>query len=254
MYATMKKAMFLIVLALASHLLEAQEIPSRANEGVSGAAPREARRNAYYDLKLTREQQKKLQELNKGNREQLKVITADSTLSNQERRKQLQQVRNDMVVSRKAILTEEQYRKLEQNLEEIRKKGAASPEKNVVSNVEKNKEKDANGLSRDITKKTSKTRREGWNDLQMTGEQRERMKTASQDFNAKLQTIRSNISLASAEKQDQARDAYRAYEMEVRSILTAEQKSKWDDQQQRARLYMSPRELQNDKRRRGVVN
>ncbi|HTG56060.1 MAG TPA: hypothetical protein VL943_07330 [Niabella sp.] len=235
-------------------VLMAQEIPSRTNEGVSSAAPREARKDAYFNLKLTKEQQKELQVAGKENREKIKEIAADSALSPKERRQKVLDARKELVEKRRAVLTPEQYAMYEQNLKEIREKGVVSPEKNVVSNVEKSKEKDSNGLSRDVAKKASKKGRSNWNDLQMTGEQREKMKAANQDYNSRVQTIRSNISITSAEKQDQIREAYRAYDMETRSILTSEQKSKWDDQQRRARLTMSSRELQADRSRRGLSN
>ncbi|WP_114792312.1 hypothetical protein U0035_16565 [Niabella yanshanensis] len=237
---------------LITYVLMAQEIPSRTNEGVSSAAPREARKNAYFNLKLTKEQQKELQVANKENREKMKEIAADSTLEPKERKNQLQAVRKDLIEKRRTILTEEQYTMYEQNLKEIKEKGLVGSAKNVVNNIEKNREKDPNGLSRDAEKKTSKKGRSNWNDLQMTGEQREKMRLANQDYNTRAQTIRNNISLTSSEKQDQTKEAYRAYEMEIRSILTSEQKSKWDDQQRRARMTMSSRELQADRNRRGV--
>ncbi|MCH5717133.1 hypothetical protein [Niabella hibiscisoli] len=254
MYLLLKKIAVIGCFLLITNALLAQEIPSRANDGVSSAAPREARKDAYFNLKLTREQQKELQVVNKENREKVKEIAADSALTPKERKEKTQAARKELVEKRKAVLTAEQYAMYEQNQKEIKEKGAISPEKNVVSSAEKNKGKDPNGLSRDAEKKTSKKGRSNWNDLQMTGEQREKMKTASQDYNSQVQTIRNNISLTSSEKQDQVRNVYRAYEMEVRSILTAEQKSKWDDQQRRARMSMSTRELQNDRARRGLTN
>lgn len=232
----------------------AQEIPSRTNEGVSSAASREARKDAYFNLKLTKEQQQELQVAAKENRDKAKEIAADSTLDPEARKEKIQAVKKELVEKRKAVLTAEQYSLYEQNQKEIKKNGAVSPERNVVSNTPKNKDKDPNGLSRDTEKKASKKERGNWNDLQMTGEQRERMKAANQDYNSQVQTIRNNISLTSTEKQDQLRTAYRSYEMEVGSILTAEQKSKWDDQRRRARMMMSTREQQNDRARRGLSN
>lgn len=254
MYLITKKLGLISGALLLVNVVTAQEIPSRANDGVSSAAPREARKDAYFNLKLTKEQQKELQTANKENREKAKGISGDSTLTPREKKEQLQAVRKELTDKRKAVLTEEQYTKYEQNLKEIKEKGAVSPGQNVVSSVEKNKGKDENGLSRDAEKKTSKKGKSNWNDLQMTGQQREQMKTANQDYNSRLQTIRNNISITSAEKQDQTREAYRAYEMEVGSILTSEQKSKWDDQQRRARMSMSSRELQADRNRRGIGN
>ncbi|MGN7783341.1 hypothetical protein ACTJIJ_02395 [Niabella sp. 22666] len=254
MYLITKKVGLLSVVLLLTNVLMAQEIPSRTNDGVSSAAPREARKDAYFNLKLTKEQQKELQAVNKENREKIKEIAADSALAARDRKEKMLVVRKELAEKRKAVLTPEQYAMYEQNLKEIKEKGAVSAEKNVVSKVDKNKEKDLNGLSRDEPKKTSKKGRSNWNDLQMTGEQREKMKTANQDYNSRVQTIRSNISVTSSEKQDQIREAYRAYEMEVGSILTSEQKSKWDDQQRRARMTMSPRELQADRSRRGMSN
>ncbi|GEM_PF-6364120 len=254
MYLLLKKMAVIGSFLVITNGLLAQEIPSRANDGISSAAPREARKDAYFNLKLTKEQQKELQVVNKENREKVKEIAADSTLAPKERKEKTQAVKKELVEKRKAVLTAEQYAMYEQNQKEIKEKGAISPEKNVVSNTEKNKGKDLNGLSRDEEKKASKKGKSSWNDLQMTAEQREKMKTTSQDYNSQVQTIRNNISLTSSEKQDQVRNAYRAYEMEVRSILTAEQKSKWDDQQRRARMSMSPREQQNDRARRGLTN
>lgn len=252
MYLRLKKMGIICGMVLTTHALSAQEIPARVNDGVSSAAPREARKDAYFNLKLTKEQQKELQALNKESRDKVKEITQDSMLAPKERREKMQIVRKELTERRKTILTEEQYARYEQNLKEIKEKGAISPEKKVQNNFIKNKEKDVNGLSRDTGKKASKNGKGNWNDLQMTGEQREKMRTAGQDYNSRLQTIRNNISLTSSEKQNQIREAYRAYDMEVRSILTAEQKSKWDDRQRRARMSMSTRELQNDRARRGV--
>jgi len=254
MYLRLKKISILGGMVFLAHMLMAQEIPSRVNDGVSSAAPREARKDAYFNLKLTKEQQKELQALNKESRDKVKALSEDSLLAPKERREKTQAIRKELTEKRRAILTEEQYARYEQNLKEIKEKGAISPERNVQNNVGKNKEKDVNGLSRDTEKKTSKQGKGNWNDLQMTGEQREKMRTAGQDYSSRLQTIRNNISLTSSEKQDQIRDAYRAYDMEVRSILTAEQKSTWDDQQRRARMSMSMRELQNDRARRGLNN
>lgn len=254
MYLRPKILGFISGVLLLTNVLTAQEIPSRTNDGVSSAASREARKDAYFNLKLTKEQQKELQAVTKENREKAKKISEDSTLEPGEKKERIQVVKKELVEKRKAVLTPEQYTMYEQNLKEIKQRGAVSPEKNVVSSAEKNKGKDPNGLSRDAEKKTSKKGRSNWNDLQMTGEQREKMKTANQDYNSRLQTIRNNISIASSEKQDQVREAYRAYEMEIGSILTSEQKSKWDDQQRRARMTMSSRELQADRSRRGMSN
>ncbi len=239
---------------LLTHVLMAQEIPSRTNDGVSSAASGETRKDAYFNLKLTREQQKELQVAGKENREKIKEIAADSALAPQERRRKVLDARKELEEKRRAVLTPGQYAMYEQNLKEIRGKRVVSAEKNVVSNAEKSKGKDLNGLSRNMSKKTSKKGRSNWHDLQMSGEQREKMKTASQDYKYRVQTIRSNISITSPEKQDRIREAYRAYDMEIRSILTSEQKSKWDDQQRRARLTMSSRELQADRDRRGLGN
>ncbi|MCH5683355.1 hypothetical protein LWM68_03120 [Niabella sp. W65] len=137
----------------------AQEIPSRVNDGVSSAAPREARKDAYFNLKLTKEQQKELQALNKESRDKVKALSEDSLLAPKERREKTQAIRKELTEKRRAILTEEQYARYEQNLKEIKEKGAISPERNVQNNVGKNKEKDVNGLSRDTEKKTSKKER-----------------------------------------------------------------------------------------------
>jgi hypothetical protein len=89
MYLTVKKISLVFGFAFVVNTLPAQEIPSRANDGITSAAPREARKDAYFNLKLTKEQQKELQVLNKENREKARDISADSTLAPKEKREKM---------------------------------------------------------------------------------------------------------------------------------------------------------------------
>ncbi|MCH5596772.1 hypothetical protein [Niabella ginsengisoli] len=116
-----------------------------------------------------------------------------------------------------------------------------------MNNVEKNKGKDENGLSRDAPKKTSKNKKANWNDLKLTSEQRVELKQMTEQYNSRLQLVRNNISLNASEKQNQIRQVQREYNMQLGSVLTAEQKAKWEEKQRQSRLMMSQRELRNNK-------
>ncbi|WP_346236442.1 hypothetical protein ABDK00_015485 [Niabella insulamsoli] len=246
----MRTNIFLMMLGLllAAGYLRAQEIPSRVNEGVSMPSKKGQKKSALEGLNLSREQLKDLQTLNKEQKALIKKVTADSAIDQKEKRKRLQGLRQQQAQKLQSILTGPQYARYQQNMKEMKAQGDEQPAPNqVTNNVEKDKSKDLNGLSRNTKKKTSKNQKGNWNDLNLTAAQRKELKLLTDDYAARLRIVRSDMSKNASEKKSQIQQIQREYNMQLGGILTAEQKVKWDERQLRARNLMSPRELQNNK-------
>jgi Spy/CpxP family protein refolding chaperone len=243
------RTLFLIGCLLITGILTAQEIPGRKNEGVKQAGPTNIKRDAYNGLDLTKEQQKQLRELEKDNRQALKDIQADNSLTAAEKKDQLRAVRQQQVEKRKGILTRAQNARYEENIREFRKNSSeAATDKNVVNNIIKDKEKDANGLSRDHGKKTSKKNSASWNNLNLSSEQKEQMKLWNDDYTSRLKIIKYDLSLKGEQKQSQIEQLVREQDLQLRSILTPEQKLIWDERLRQQKMRSTPQEIRNNPR------
>jgi periplasmic protein CpxP/Spy len=67
------------------------------------------------------------------------------------------------------------------------------------------------------------------NELGLNEEQKTKMKTAAATLKGKMQAIRTDNSLAKDQKKTQLQEANAAHDAEIKSILTAEQFTKWTE-------------------------
>ncbi|MGC4234896.1 MAG: hypothetical protein QM594_18090 [Niabella sp.] len=243
------RSLLLVGCLLVTGILIAQEIPERKNDGVKQGGPTNVKRDVYSGLNLTKEQQKQLQELEKDNRQAVKDIQADNSLTAEEKKDRLRAVRQQQVKKRKGILTSEQNTRYEENIKEFRNNSdGAATDKNVVNNIIKDKKRDANGLSRDPGKKTSKKNNANWNNLNLSSEQKEQMKLWNDDYASRLRIIRNDISLSGAQKQEQIAQLVREQDLQLKSILTPEQKAIWDERLRQQKMRSTPQEIRNNPR------
>lgn len=247
-YVGFKKTILLLFICnnLTVNILSAQEIPSRINEGVTATQPKGAKNDVYAGLKLTREQQKKLQELNKERREMLKAVSEDETLEPKEKKTKAREINRQQDAKREAILTPAQNEKFRQNVKEIRAGGdREDPARIVVNNPGTSSKKDENGLSRDSKKRTSNKKSGG---LYLSKEQQQKLKEWNEEYTARLRSIRGDATLNSKQKKDQLEQLAREDNMQVAGILTVEQKTAWDEKLRQQKLTSTPQKIQNNPR------
>ncbi|GAB3413219.1 hypothetical protein [Niabella aquatica] len=241
------KLWFLIGALLIINILIAQEIPGRENDGVKKAE--NEKRGMYDGLNLTKVQQKQLQQLNKGNRQAVKDILADSNLTDGEKKERMRAIKQQQVEKRKTIFTQEQNVRYEENVRKFRKNSHSSVnDKNVINNVIRDKERDANGLSKNIGEKVSKENRAAWNELNLNQKQKEQIKLWNDEYASRLRIIRNDITLKGDQKQEQIAQLVREQDLQLSSILTAGQKSIWDERLRQQKMSSTPRQIRNNPR------
>lgn len=202
----------------------AQEIPQRKHPGVSNISYKE-RYEMYKGLNLSVEQLKQLQVLSKYLREKTKAIRLDSNLSTQQKRTQLLDLKNKLITKRKQILTDQQIQQLEKNIQAHRKNYSPNLNKTVTNNIIAEKEKDPNGLSKHSSKNSFSGDRKS---LNLTSEQKEKLKTLFTDNRRKIQLIKNNTSVSNTDKRKLYQKIQQQYQTELNSILTLEQQKNWE--------------------------
>lgn len=222
-----------------------QVMPERENTGIRTEGGKSAKIDQYKNLGLTREQQKKMGELNKDIRMKTKLINEDSSLSRQERRQKLQAVKNDMAEKRKSILTPSQYAQFEKNQASARQgKKEGEKDAKIVTNTPASEKKgtDENGLSRKNEKKASKQ----WNDLDLTADQKRKLQELNRDKEDKLRNIRENMALSREEKRRQMEQIQYEQNRALDDILTPQQKTAYLQKQRDQRMMRTGRLNEND--------
>ncbi|MFT4093137.1 MAG: hypothetical protein QM640_05820 [Niabella sp.] len=143
-------------------------------------------------------------------------------------------IRKELADKRKAILTPEQNKRFEQNIQEIRKAGKEGRVQTITNNSFSNKKgKDLNGLSRNFPEKASKKRPD---DLRLTADQAKKLREWIITGRQKMNDIKGNASLSRQQKQQQLLNLHREQDMSLNDILTPGQKMKWVQKQKELRM------------------
>lgn len=230
-------------------MAQAQEIPSRVNEGVNVTTKNKNARDVYAGLDLTREQQKQLQLLKRDSRQKAKEINDDSTLSTLEKRTKLRSVRQELTTKRSSILTPEQLKKYDENVKKLKNKSGEGKTQSVTNNLSENKSKDDNGLNRNSKKMASKKKgAANWNNLNLSKEQKSQMSVWNEEYQTRLRTIRNDGSLKGDQKEDQIMQLVREQDLQLGNILSPEQKVRWDENLHQQKMLLSERELKRNPR------
>lgn len=228
------KKIFLIaaVTGIMTFSAEAQVMPERKNDGVRT----ERRGDVYKDLNLTADQQQKLNVLNKDGRSQMEAIRNDNSLTQEQRKAKFDALRQSQKAKRDAILTADQRAKMDAKAQEMRKnrRGGDWKADGKKDGVKKGnmQGKDRNGLSK------RGDHRRGGNpgaDLNLSEQQKNQMKSLSEDGRSKMQAIRDNASLTDEQKKAQMMELRKTQNEKRMAILTPEQKKKWDENRKEMR-------------------
>lgn len=233
-----KKARIIIAACLSSVIIinpaKAQIIPERENPGVHVNYGKQAAiLNLYNGLNLSKDQQSELKALQKESRAQIKAITLDTILSAKERKMELLSIRENAEGKRKALLSDEQNKIFEINRAKLYSSNANADRGTVKNNISNLKRKDANGLSRKVNKKTSKNR---WSALELSEEQRNKLKIWAKNEKTRLLAVRKNTSLSQTERRRRFYLLKQNGDSMLDDILNHEQKLKWMELQRELKL------------------
>lgn len=225
----------------------AQTMPERKNDGVNKERT-EKRGDVYKDLNLTKDQQQKIKALNQDSHAQAEAIRNDNTISQEQKREKFNTLKESQKVKRDAILTDEQRTKIEAKKKDMhnnRKDGRDAPsDQNKMKNDADHKKHGNweinNGTNRDQSSFNNMNRQRRGNDqmkdLNLTKDQKIKMKALNEETHTKMQSIRGNASLTSEQKKARVQELMKDVQAQRRAILTPEQLSKWEmsDKQIRA--------------------
>lgn len=226
-------AIFIVFTALA---LQAQVMPERENEGVTKETRTAKRGDVYQDLKLSKEQQEKLKLLNQENKDQMQAIRNDDDLTQEQKKIKYKELADGQREKRKSILTPEQNAKMEAKMKEMRndrRGGMAKEDKGDRGKAKSGKQgnKDLNGLS-----KRGENNRGDWTkDLNLTADQKIKMKDLNEEMRSRMQSIRDNSSLNQKQKRDALENLQKEVSLKRKGILTAEQELKWEERERQMR-------------------
>lgn len=249
----MKK--FIVIAAVAGVIslsAGAQTMPERKNDGVNNERT-EKRGDVYKDLNLTKDQQQKLKALREGSRSQMEAIRNDNSLTQEQKKARFDAYREDQKTKMNAILTPEQRAKMDAKMLEMKNNRGqrdwkkSGENRGVRKGGEQGKkegwkkdnstDKDRNGLNR-----AGNRRGADWmNDLNLTTDQKNQMKTLNEESRGKMQTIRDNSSLTQDQKKGRMQELMKETQTKRKSILTAEQWSKWQMKEQQMRTQRPQR-------------
>lgn len=227
----LKSGLLAIVLASAT-FINAQEVSSVKER------PRTYRHikkdHFSKELNLSEQQQKELQTLNTNMRDKLKAIAKDSSLSKEEKRKQLAAVRAEFSDKRKNVLTPQQKELIDKKLQsykEYRKKRGFA----------KWAHRGAHGWSKDGYAKSRKFSKKASNayadSLRLTDSQKQKLKAIMLDTKKKALDIRHNTALNADERRHQFEALRKQHSAEVDKILTEEQKAIWQQYRKHRRPH-----------------
>jgi len=176
---------------------------ARAAGGERLAALRERLQDTARELDLTPEQKEKLQTIVRERMEKLRGLRNDNSLSPQEKREKFQAAREEIMAEVKKVLTPEQFEKWK-----ARQGQAGGP-----------------AVQRQLA------RLEGAiGDLNLTEDQKEKLKPLYQTQMEKLRDLHQDNSLSMAEKLEKVKALNKDIAPQLKQVLDADQFAKWQKQ------------------------
>lgn len=166
----------------------------------------------YKQLNLTTEQQAKMKTLRDEFKKQADALK-EQKLTEEERRTQLQNLRQQQETEMKALLTpaqQAQWEKLRSERNENRQDGKRNGDSTHSSR------KDMNGRNGAGLQK----------ELNLTSAQQEKMKALRSDFKAKAETLRNDKALTAEQKRTKLQELRKQQQEQMKTVLTKEQQEK----------------------------
>ncbi|HRN48616.1 MAG TPA: hypothetical protein PK110_09445 [Niabella sp.] len=154
----------------------------------------------YNNLNLTDAQKQQMKALQEDGQKQMNVIKNDNKLTAEQKKEKMQTLQQSQRTKRQAILTPEQRAKVENFSKQGRQRGMGMNHYRQFNKFGNNK----NGFA-------ARGFHNSWNDLNLTDIQKEQMKTLQEDH------------------QKQMNDLRQQQKTKMMSILTPEQKAKWEE-------------------------
>lgn len=175
--------------------------PNRA--GVAGGASiQERMKQMAEQLNLTDEQKEKIKAVYQEEGEKMRALREDQSLSPDEKRTKFREMFQALEAKTKPILTPEQQEKWQK----LRPQGGGS-----------------DGAGGNLRERMQHMAQE----LNLTDEQKEKLKTALAEQGEKMRELRDNQSLSPEEKRAKFREMNEGIEAKLKPILTPEQFEKW---------------------------
>jgi len=181
---------------------ESKEVAQPAG-GDRLAALRERMQETARELNLTPEQKEKLQTIVRERMEKLRDLRQDTNLSPQEKREKFQAAREEITAEVKKVLTPEQFEKWKA------KQGQPAGDE----------------VQRPLAKLEGAIK-----ELNLTEEQKERLKPLYQEQMEKLRELRQDSSLSMAEKLEKVKALNKEIAPKLKKVLDAAQFAKWQKQ------------------------
>lgn len=195
----MKKSMMFFGLMIVSTIMFAQ----RKVDAMERAAKQAERMKT--ELGLDDVQYKAVKSINEEYAGKLGRIRGDSTLSREDRSKQLRTLHQERETALKKVLTEEQHKKLASNRSARANKYRAAMAKRQD----------------DRAKRIQK-------ELSLTEEQAAKLKSIEKEFGQKFRALRSDSTIAKEDARSKALQLRDEYRSKTKSVLTEEQYKKWE--------------------------
>ncbi len=197
-----------IALAVAAGALNLQPL-TRAAEGKGPAQPagegrlaaaRERMQETARELNLTDEQKQTLQSILRERMGKLRDLRQDNRLTREEKMEKFKAAREDITAEVKKVLTPEQFEKWKARQGGLAE-GASRPGARLQESIQA---------------------------LNLTNEQKERLKPIYQEQMEKLRELRQDNSLSMAEKLEKLKGMRQEIRPKLKKVLDAEQYAKWE--------------------------
>lgn len=183
------KKLFLLAFVLGSFVLGSQAQVRRHSDTTRQVTMNNPRKvnDKLKNLNLTNEQKEKLKELRQDGKQKKELIMNNSSLTQEQKKEQLKELKKNQKEKSESILTPEQKEKVKQGKENWGK---------------------------------------GNKGLNLSDEQKEKMKGIKEESKTKKTEIMNNTTLSDTQKKEQLKDLKKDQKNKVSQVLTAEQKTK----------------------------
>ncbi len=174
------------------------------------------------ELNLTQEQRQKLEPIFQQQMQQMRATREDTSLTPEQRRVKMDQLRQSTHSQINSVLTPEQQEKFKQ-LREKHGPGMGGPGRGPGMSM-RGPGAGMGPLAR----------------LNLTPDQQAKLKPIFEDTHSKMQALHQDTSLTPEQRREKARQIWQNSQAQINTILTPEQKQQWEQMRERRGRRMGP--------------
>lgn len=213
----MKKLFLLGIIAIALALGTNAQVQRKA-DSTQKVMKRNTNKNGIMSqADLTPEQRQKIKGINQERKEKANAIKSNESLTEAQKKEQLQQLNKEMRSATDAVLTKEQKEKMKMNGKVVKgNQGKKMAQANKDS-------KRSDSARKKMTMQRGNGQMMNMSKLNLTAEQQQKMKELNQVQKEKADAIRKNDALSKEQKEAQLKALNQSKQAQMKSILTKDQ-------------------------------